>query len=581
VSRLLRVAIAALAFAFGLASASVAARHGANTTYAGRSGLAEMTELATGWALVAAGLLLFARPDWRRTATVVTLAGFASFASDWAGWEGGPNGMRSVGVLALGLVFALIFDAVATWTPPPRDRAIHVALAVVYTETILVAVGRAVLRDPLQDPHCWSDCTARNVFLVHRDRDLARALDFVDLRFAVAAGAALALIAAWRIARAARPARRRLAPVLVPGAAFGLVHAAGAVALLGGRTEDATAAAFVVLFAARSLALVGVAVGLIAALMRVRATRRAVGRLAEDLGEAPAPGTLESAMSQAVGDASLRVAYRLSGSGDYVDRDGRRVDITPRAGRAVTPIVRGEAPVAVVIRDPDALEDAVVADAIGAAARLAVDNERLAAEARARLVELRASRARIVATADAERRRLERDLHDGAQQQLLALSYDLRLAWASAVAAADGELAADLEAALQEADAALGELRELAHGIYPAVLEESGLEAALRTLAEVAPLPVELDLSAHGRTAAAVERAAYVTVAEAVADAAARHATYVRVEVSRANGSLNVKVRDNGEARSAELPQVADRLGALQGMLELQPTAVEAEIPCE
>ena len=123
-------------------------------------------------------------------------------------------------------------------------------------------------------------------------------------------------------------------------------------------------------------------------------------------------------------------------------------------------------------------------DEIGAAARLAVDNERLRAEVLARVADLRASRARIVATADGTRQRLERDLHDGAQQQLLAASFELRQACSSAAASGDAELAARLTDASEQAQQALTELRDLAHGIYPAILTEAGLEPAVRSLAE-------------------------------------------------------------------------------------------------
>ncbi|HEX6714943.1 MAG TPA: histidine kinase [Thermoleophilaceae bacterium] len=579
--RLVRPAVALAAFAYGLVAVGIAARHGGATTYAGASSIAQSAELATGWALVAAGLLLSGRPGWTRIGTVLVVAGFAWFARDWVGWEGGPNAIRTAGFLALGLTFAFVVDALVSWPAQAPPSITRLLVGAVYAETVLAAAGRAALRDPFEDPHCWSDCTAHNVLLIHADRSVARALDFVDLRFAVVAGAALAAVAAWRIAVESGPARQRLWLVLVPGAVYGLVHAATALRLVGGRTEDATSTSFAVGFGARSVALICLAAGAAAVLVRIRATRTAVGRLAEALGEAPAPGALEAAMAEAVGDPSLTIAYRLGRGAGYVDRDGRPVEIAPTRGRAATTIVRGADPVAVVLHDPGVIDGGGIARAVGATARLAVDNERLAAEARAHLAELRASRARVVASADAERRRLERDLHDGAQQQLLALSYDLRVARASAQSAGRRELAAELEAALREAEAALDELRELAHGIYPAVLEESGLGPALRTLAARAPLPVELELAATGRVSTAAERATYVAVAEAIGDAADRRATYVWVALSRSNGHLHLRVRDDGAARTESLTDLADRLGALQGVLELRPTAIDAEIPCE
>ncbi len=200
----------------------------------------------------------------------------------------------------------------------------------------------------------------------------------------------------------------------------------------------------------------------------------------------------------------------MPGSQAYVDAEGRPVHEPAAGARATTPIVRNGEPVAVVIHDralPGAQE---LEREIGAAARLAVDNERLRAETLAQLEDLRSSRARIVEAGDSARRRIERDLHDGAQQRLLTLSYELRLARAAAEAAGDIRLAAELAASSEEVQAALEELRELAHGIYPVILTEAGLGPALETLADGAPLPVEVGKLPGERFPAAVERAAYV-----------------------------------------------------------------------
>src|SRR5207247_4521408 len=183
----------------------------------------------------------------------------------------------------------------------------------------------------------------------------------------------------------------------------------------------------------------------------------------------------------------------------------------PDSGRAVTAITRGDRPIAAVVHDARLLDVPDLGREIGSAARLAVENERLQAEVLAQLEAVRASRARIVEAADDERRRLERNLHDGAQQRLLALSYQLRLAHGDAEAHGDATLAALLTASRAESQAALDELRQLAQGIHPAVLTEAGLEPALTTLAETAPLPVELDGVPSQRYPATTERAVYVT----------------------------------------------------------------------
>jgi signal transduction histidine kinase len=237
--------------------------------------------------------------------------------------------------------------------------------------------------------------------------------------------------------------------------------------------------------------------------------------------------------------------------------------------------------VALVVHDAALLEGQALEREIGSAARLAVENERLQAEVLAQLDDLRASRSRIVETGDSERRRLERDLHDGAQQRLLALSYDLRLAQGTAEADGDRELATLLASAGEDAQAALGELRELAHGIYPAILAEAGLAPALATLAEEAPLPVELGEVPRERYSTPVETAAYLTASDTIGDAAGRNATFVSVAVARQDAELVVQIRDDGAARTSPLLPIADRVGALGGSLKVQPHSLRAEIPCE
>jgi len=185
---------------------------------------------------------------------------------------------------------------------------------------------------------------------------------------------------------------------------------------------------------------------------------------------------------------------------------------------------------------------------------------------------LRESRARIVEAADSERRRLERNLHDGAQQRLVSLLLALRLL--ERRLAADVELADQVAAARAELGAALEELRELAHGLHPAVLTTHGLGAALQALATRSHAPVELDVELEERPPAAVEAAAYYVVAESVANAQKHaRASAIRVSVRRRNGTLEVQVRDDGvggaERSGSGLVGLADRVEALGGTLEV------------
>jgi signal transduction histidine kinase len=212
----------------------------------------------------------------------------------------------------------------------------------------------------------------------------------------------------------------------------------------------------------------------------------------------------------------------------------------------------------------------------------------LDAQLRARLDELRASRARIVEAGDAERRRLERDLHDGAQSRLVALALLLRTARIRA--GDDGELAGLLERAQEELQTSLAELRELARGIHPAVLTDRGLEPALQALVARAPVPVSVEAELPEPLPGAVESAAYFVVSEALANVAKyAQATSASVAVRRSNGRVTVDVSDDGvggadAARGSGLRGLADRVAALDGTLSVDSpagrgTRLHAEIP--
>jgi signal transduction histidine kinase len=256
----------------------------------------------------------------------------------------------------------------------------------------------------------------------------------------------------------------------------------------------------------------------------------------------------------------------------------------------VTILGPADAPVAALVHDPVLLERRALLNAAAAAARLALENERLQAELRAQLTELRASRARIVTAGDEERRRLERDLHDGAQQRLLSLGLALHLAREHLGPEANGA-AEILTEADDELRAALEELRELAHGIHPAVLTEQGLAPALRNLAERSPVPVTLVELPDERLPAPAEAAAYFLVSEALANVAKyARASRARVSVSRVDGCVLVEVDDDGiggadPSRGSGLRGLSDRVQALDGKLEVTSSAgsgthLHAEIPC-
>jgi signal transduction histidine kinase len=304
------------------------------------------------------------------------------------------------------------------------------------------------------------------------------------------------------------------------------------------------------------------------------AGRGAVADLVVALERTP-PGSVRAALARALGDPSLELGLWLPERRAYVDREGRPLELpAANSGRAVTVLGPADAPVAALVHDPALLERPRLLQAAGAAARLALENERLHAELRLQLDEVRASRARIVTAGDEERRRLERDLHDGAQQRLLSLGLALQLARAEVGPGANGA-ATLLGEAEAELAAALEELRELAQGIHPAVLTEHGLGPALKTLAARSPLPVEITHVPDQRLPAPVEAAAYFVVSEALANVAKHaHASAADVSVTCEDGSLIVEVEDDGvggaEPRTGSgLAGLADRVHALDGWLTI------------
>jgi signal transduction histidine kinase len=573
-----RLVLAGLAIAYGAASVAVALDYDpvAPTTYAATTSGTAAADIAAGLGMILAGLLVWWERPGSSTGPVAAMLGVVWFAPDWVGWEAGPALARSVAMVAVPFLLALLVH-LALAVPAGRvdGRRARLAVALAYLAAAFVAVGRALFRDPFFDRYCWSNCTD-NVFLVHSDPALARALDDLWLWFSAAAGILLAAFACWRLLSATRAARAALWPVLVPGALAAAAMTASAVALLRDAAEDPQGGVFHAVFLAEALAFSCLAAGLVWTVVRQRRTKGAISRLAADLGAAPEPGAFRAALARSLGDPRLEVGYRMPGSLAYVNADGRPV-AAPADGRATTPIVRNGEPVALVIHDRALSGAQELEREIGAAARLAVDNERLRAEVLAQLEDLRASRARIVEAGDSARRRIERDLHDGAQQRLLTLLYELRLARAAADAEGNAGLAEQLASYGDEVQAALGEVRELAHGIYPAILTEAGLGPALETMADDAPLPVEIGAVPDERFGEPVERAAYVVAAAAIETASRNGADHVALDVRREGDRVLVAIEGLDAAPSV---QIADRVGALGGRISAGYGALLAEIPC-
>ncbi|MGZ4315951.1 MAG: sensor histidine kinase, partial [Gaiellaceae bacterium] len=327
----------------------------------------------------------------------------------------------------------------------------------------------------------------------------------------------------------------------------------------------------------------------LAGLLRSRLARFGVAELVVELSSTPAPGALRETLARALGDPSLELAYWIPASGGYADLEGRPIELpADRSRRTVTYVERGGERIAALVHDPALDEDPELVAGVGAAAALALENERLQAELRAKVDELHASRARIVQAGDDERRRLERNLHDGAQQRLLSLSFSLGLAEEQIPDGLDG-VRATVAGAKDEVTAALNELRELAHGIHPQILSDRGLAAALETLAARSRLRVKLTADDEP-IPEPVAVAAYYVASEALANAT-KHAQATRAEITvrRNNDTLILEVRDDGvggaRAAGSGLRGLADRVEALDGCLDITSpagagTTIRAEIPC-
>jgi signal transduction histidine kinase len=425
-----------------------------------------------------------------------------------------------------------------------------------------------------------ADNHARDGFAVTYSSQAAHAFDRAAKVLGFLLVPLLIVVLAGRWRRASARLRVAIAPVLWAGAA-GLVLAL--LMLVDDAVGNPLGAAPAALF---DLGLAGVAIAFLAGVLRARLARSAVAELVVELGRATAPGDLRDALARALRDPSLALAYWLADGGRYVDAEGRPFELPSESEtRAVSVVERDGRLIAALVHDPALGEEPELVESVCAAAALALENEQLQAELRARLEELRASRARIVEAADEERRRIERNLHDGTQQRLVSIAMALGLAQAklekdpAAAGAVFGEARQGLSAALEE-------LRELSHGIHPAILTERGLVAALQDL-----VPIELAVDGTGRLPEQVEAAAYYVVSEALANIAKHaHATSARVRLQPVDGKVVLEVADDGiggadAGRGSGLRGLTDRVEALGGRLWLssppgQGTVVRGEIPC-
>ena len=430
---------------------------------------------------------------------------------------------------------------------------------------------------------CGPGCPA-NLLLVHGSAAIENAFSVISVPVGLSlSGIVLALIFRhWRLARGW--SRRAMVPLAwISVAVIALSVTQTVTSNLNLQVSD------LVLYGIAPLVLLsGPALFVISTLL-ARTARGAVGTAIVGLEPGGPPEMLRDALARALGDSTLQLAFRLPGGSGYLDTAGQPVDPARLGpGRAVTALAAtGDA---VLVHDQVLEQEPQLVRLTAAAASMALEHSRLQAEVQAQLEQVRASRARIVEAGDAERRKLERDLHDGAQQRLVTLSLALGMARDRAKGA-DPDLESLIESASKEAREALLELRELARGIHPAVLTETGLAGAVQALAERSPVATTITAVPAGRFPAAIEATAYFVVSEALANVA-KHAQADTAEVAirQLPGRLVVQVTDDGRGGARDqdgsgLRGLADRVASVGGVLRIDSppgsgTHLKADIPC-
>jgi signal transduction histidine kinase len=540
--------------------------------------------LVVGWGFIGTGLFAWDRRPDNSVGSLMVATGFA-----WL-----------LGLISASNVSAL-FTAGALVSSIYIVTALHMLLAAPYGRGLsrgdrrIVTVGYLLVTVGLLPLYLFLDpasdgcdgCPANAILIEQNDSIVNIWSGVVNLvGIGVLAAVAISLIRRWR--RATRPERRLYAPVYAAGVAL-MIAVIGQLAV---QTAGSDGTAVDVLFIISVIPLALVPYLFLASFVHARMTQGgAVSELMSRLNAAPRGGQVRDALADALEDPSLELVFWLPERGRYVDGRGRDYDLPDDdPTRAVTKVEREGECVAAIVHDPTLPQMRGHVEAAGAAAALALDNERLDAALRSKIDELRRSRERMLQIGLEERRRLERDLHDGAQQRLVAMALNIRLARAKLN---EDPLAAEelLATAGTELDSALEELRELARGIHPAVLTDRGLATALATLATRAPVPVELGELPDERLPEAVELAAYFVVAEALTNVAKySEASHATVHVDRNNGRVVVEVADDGiggadPRRGTGLRGLADRIAVLEGRLEVESetgegTTVRASIPC-
>lgn len=501
-------------------------------------------DLVVGWTLIGCGLIAAARRSESRSGALMAATGFTWFLGNFAGVE--FDGVAWVAAQGIYLHRGPLVHLILAY-PSGRllSRLARAAVVAGYAAAVVTPV--------------WGSEVATIVLSV-----------------------LLVAVSAREYLRAVGRYRRARAPSVWAAAALGFVLAGGAAARLTFSPADVSGISLL----AYEAVLCAIGGGLLAGLLSAPWERAAVTDLVVELGEARS-GTLRGELSKALGDPTLEVGYWFPETGAFVDSEGRVLSLPdPGSERSVTIVERDGRPVAALVHDPAVLDDPGLLEAVTSAARLAASNARLQAEVQARVVELAASRRRILEAGDEERRRLERRLHDGAERRLGELAQTLRRGRMDASLERTRDQIAHAEHQLERT---IEDVRRLAYGLHPRILSEQGLGDALAWLAESFPVPIKIEITS-GRMSSRVEAAAYFVCAEALANVVKyASASRVAVAVTSDDARVTVAIEDDGvggadPARGSGLRGLADRIETLGGTLRVNSapghgTRLTAEIP--
>jgi signal transduction histidine kinase len=529
-------------------------------------------------AYITVGILATAARPESRVGFWLWLAGVLTFTGNFAntlvpGLNQVSFGLQDIYIIPLGITI-LSFP-----TGFLRSRPVRWLAVIATAQIVVVGLLKTAGLDPALCGPGW--CPA-NPFLFITDQGVNDAVSFWGTVTGGVLWAAFAGVVVARYVRGSPASRRFLRPVWIVGILIGLSGVASvATDLLAGGEANYQYSFWIGWIVSLAVPLI-----LLVGLLRQRLDRAGIAGFVEEVAAGVSVGGLRNAFARLVGDPSLVLAFPLD-DGGYADADGTAVRLPGASdGRVVTPIGREGRTVAIVVHDEALQTDPSLVRAAGAAAGLALENERLSAEVRARLEAVRSSRARLLEAADAERVRIERMLHDGAQQRLVALAIRIR---SLAGGTEDPATRERLDALGAELDDALGELRELARGIHPAVLVQAGLAAALASLAQRSPIPVRVDVPER-RFAPAIESTAYYAAAEALTNAA-RHAraSLVTITARVDEDTLRMTVLDDGvggadPSQGSGLAGLEDRVAAVAGSMVVSAgpgggTLVEVRLP--